>query len=212
MAFPTTSVLDPFNRADGAIGSNWLAGFGDSLPAINSNTAKGAASGWYGAVWAPSGSVASFGPDCEAYYTVSVADASSAQPVGIVARGSGLTTGSYNGYMVRIHSVTLVPEIIKFASGTPTVLNAAAAITLAAGDKVGISCISNVITLWYAPAGVWPGAATLTATDSTYTGAGGVATSWNQTAANSNGMDDFGGGTIISGTLFTKTGIGLIGP
>lgn len=196
MAFPTTSVLDDFNRANGAIGSNWVAGFGDPLPAVNTNSARGAAAGWYGAVWAPSGTPASFGPDCEAYYTIAVANLASAQPAGVLARVSTPTSGTFSGYMARVHSSTGEPELVRFDAGTPTTLDTAIGVTPVAGDKIGLSCIGSTISIWYAPAGVWPGAATKTVTDATYGSAGAICVSINQTGANSNGFDDFGGGTL----------------
>lgn len=205
MAFPTTSVLDAFTRANGAAGSNWLAGFGDTLPSINSNALKGSAAGWYGAVWSPSGTPASFSAPQEAFYTVTAADASSAQQVGLVVRGTALNGGSYSGYMAHINGGQL--RITKLVSGSFTLLATGSTITLAAGDKLGIEVVGTTspvtINLYYAPAGVWPGTPSLTFSDSStpLTTGGQIGLSWNQTAANSNGADDFGGGTTSAGTV-----------
>jgi hypothetical protein len=196
VAFPTTPVLDNFNRANGVIGSDWLAAFGDTIPAINTNAAMGGGAGWFGAVWAPSGSVASFGPDVEAYYTLTSADASS-QTAMVLGRVANPTSGStYNGYGARIVAGQLI--IGKYTASVYTQLVAGASITPAAGDKIGISCVGSTISLWYAPAGTWPGTANHSVTDTSFTGAGAIAVDWNQTGANTNGMDDFGGGTIAA--------------
>lgn len=210
MAFPTVSVLDDFNRANGAAGSNWLAAFGDTLPSINSNALKGSAGGWYGAVWAPSGTPATFSAPQEAVYTATNADASS-QSLGIVARGASLNTGSYTGYGVAIVGGQL--RIHKYVSGSFSLLASGATITLAAGDKLGIEIVGTSspvsVRLYYAPAGVWPGSASLTYSDSTspITSGGQVGLSWNQTGANSNGADDFGAGTTSAGGDATVTAV-----
>jgi hypothetical protein len=201
MAYPTTPILDNFNRADGAIGSNWIAGFGDSIPAISTNAAKGATSGWYGAVWAPSGTPAIFGPDCEVRYTLTAGDTAGSQQAMVLARLTNPTNGStFAGYSARI--ATSQPQIGKFTAGggTYAALASGGAVTPAAGDGIGLECIGNVINLYYAPAGAWPGTPTLTFTDnsSPITGAGAIGVDWNQSAANSNGMEDFGGGSLAS--------------
>lgn len=192
------ALLDDFNRANGAIGSNWLAAFGDSLPAINSNSAKGASAGWYGAVWAPGGTVASFGPDVECEYTLTAADTTGSQPCGIVICGSNLTTGSYSGYLIRVKPDG-TPEIGKTTAGSFSPLNTGATVTLAAGAKIKAQRVGTAtgnIRLFYAPSGgSYPGTPNVTATDTAFS-TGGVAASWNQSAANSNGMDDFGAETI----------------
>lgn len=192
------ALLDDFNRANGAIGGNWLAGFGDSLPAINAFAAKGSAAGWYGAVWAPGGAVASFGPDMECEYTLTAADTTGSQPCGIVICGSNLTTGAYSGYLLRIKSDS-TPEIGKTTAGSFATLTAGAGVTLAAGAKIKAQRVGTAtgnLRLFYAPSGgSYPGTPNVTATDTAFS-TGGVAASWNQSGANSNGMDDFGAETI----------------
>lgn len=188
MAFPTTAVLDTFDRANGAIGSNWAAAFGDSAAAINANTAKGAAGGWYGMYWTPG----TFGPDVECYYTLTAYDAGSSQQAMVLARLT-TPTGSYTAYSARIAANQC--QLAKIVGGTYTALaTGPSGLTIAAGDKIGISCIGDQISLWYAPGGVWPSTPTLTVTDASISGSGYLGVDWNQSGANTNGMENFGGG------------------
>lgn len=69
MAFPTnTTVLDDFNRANGAIGANWTSnpfGFGSDAAIIEANEIRSPAGGtaWCEGYWNPE----TFGPDFEFY-------------------------------------------------------------------------------------------------------------------------------------------------
>lgn len=67
MAFPTTSTLDAFNRADGALGSAWSGPIDptDSTPTLFSNAVVGVSSVFSSAYW----NGATFG-DCECYLTL----------------------------------------------------------------------------------------------------------------------------------------------
>src|SRR5262249_14730581 len=64
--FPTTAVLDNFNRANGSLGSNWV----DPVNGLTGVTIQGKAlqhnSGYKQPVWNPT----SFGTDQEAYVTI----------------------------------------------------------------------------------------------------------------------------------------------
>lgn len=67
MAFPTTSVLDDFNRADGGLGSNWGAPAfpGHGTPTVWTNAMVAPGSTWSNAYW----SAATY-QDCEVYATM----------------------------------------------------------------------------------------------------------------------------------------------
>ncbi len=69
--FPSTSVLDTFNRADGAIGSNW-SGF-TSAYAIASNQLDVVTSGWDNHIYWKNGDTP-FGADQEVFVTLSQLD------------------------------------------------------------------------------------------------------------------------------------------
>lgn len=63
MAFPTTGILDAFNRANGALGSNWGAVFGShDVPYIWTNAMVGVSSADNSAYW----NAATY-QDCEVY-------------------------------------------------------------------------------------------------------------------------------------------------
>ncbi|HYM79931.1 MAG TPA: PQQ-dependent sugar dehydrogenase [Candidatus Limnocylindria bacterium] len=64
--FPTTAVLDNFNRANGGIGPNWVdPAYGLSGVSINNNALQHTCC-YQAPVWSPT----SFGPDQEAYITI----------------------------------------------------------------------------------------------------------------------------------------------
>lgn len=184
MTFPTTSVIDDFNRANGGLGSNWTAGyFGDSALTITSNQITSSVNNW-GANYYNT----SFGPDIEAYITVS------SSPNGskiLHFRLTGSLTSSPSGYYVNFGFGT----ITRLDSGSETQLGASFSQSISAGDSIGVSIVGSTITVYHkSAAGSW--AVVTTRTDSTYSAAGKVALEIDN---NSIRLDDFGGGTVVTG-------------
>jgi hypothetical protein len=184
-----TPILDTFNRANGAAGSNWSliapTGFAamnvSGQTAVDSSTTKFAWSYW---------NVASFGPNVEAYCTVSTA---AADTIRIGARVTG-GTSTYSGYFVSISGTGAWSIIRVDSGGAPTTLASGVTQTVASGDKIAIRIIgSRVTALHYTPAAQWwPVLSYDTASDTVkYTGAGRIALEFRAGA-----IDDFGGGTL----------------
>lgn len=191
MAFPTTPVLDTFNRADGAPGANWsdevIVNYFRLL--ISSNTLKEdpAAFGFDSNYWNPS----TFGPDCEVYATFATVGTNGA---GVVAR---LTSpgASENFYWLTANAFDT--RLYKHVAGVRTQIGSTISVLFAAGDGIGLSCTGSSIECWRKPSGgAWGVIATRT--DSDVSGAGyiGVLTDSTNKAWS---FDDFGGGSIVTG-------------
>lgn len=190
MAFPTTSVLDNFNRADGALGSNWstptfAAGFN-----ISSNVAFGSTTGNI-QYW----NVATYGPDFEIYADIPNLP------------GSGQQCGLTGGVLQQTSAITLDGYAVAYTHGSPGTLAiqritngvvaatvASSSQTLSAGDQIGLSRVGTTLTSYI------NGTQIDTGTDSTHTGAGYLLMFSTNTT---NSFDDFGGGTL-SGAAATS--------
>lgn len=218
MSFPTTSVLDDFNRANesplsqaGAWsddGSNGLQLVSNAVSSSSSNKQS------HRTTQPPA--------NCEAFVTIATKP-SDGQSVNVRARISSLGT-SPNGYFVHAlaSSGTDVLTIQRFDAGANTTL-ATVNQEFASGDSIGIQIVGSRIGLWYkASAGSWT--ELTSTTDATYTaagyiGIGGFSTSWT--------LDSFGGGAASlvssgagiagltgagnSASFYTKAGRGVAG-
>ena len=189
MAFPTTSILDNFNRSNesgiGAGAGTWtspvFSGDGDIALTSNQIVFVGWDSAYYDA--------AQYGPDSEVYATVT---ATSATGTEIVCRHnpSGVGGGVYN-YM--LHTSRTVMEFYWTHNGTQTQLGASVSVTIADGDSIGLEAVGSTLTAYHKPAaGSWTSKGTRT--DSSITAAGYVGI-----AGNGSNVDNFGGGTISGG-------------
>ena len=137
--------------------------------------------------WKP----ASFGPNCEAYVTVSSYGASDTIRIGGRVTGGG--TNAYSGYFVMVSSAGAW-SIIRIDSGAlPVTLAAGVTQTIAAGDKVGIRIVGSVVTALHSTAAGWAQVLSYdTASDAVrYTAGGSLALEFKSST-----MDDFGGGTL----------------
>ncbi len=202
MAFPTTSVLDSFTRANESPlsgGGNWAAISTAADPLeLNSNKVRCSVTGLDISYWTPT----NFGPDCEVFATLStVPVAAGGMRLYLRIQGEG-GSNTFDGYMLRTIWVT------GGANDTVTlsvVTNAAATLLatftheMVNGDKFGLTAVGTVLEAWCAPVatGVWGSLGTYdTASDGTkYSAAGkialGLATAQTVLA------DDFGGGTYV---------------
>lgn len=187
--FPTTSVLDNFDRADGAPGANWTTAFGNSdALTISSNKITSAVAGFGGMAW----NAAQFGPDVEVYATLSTLPGAT-KSVHLNARFTSLLATA-NGYYLKVVPSTGVWTFVRDDAGTPVNLGTASQ-AVSAGDSIGISIIGSTFTAYYkAAAGSWTAIGNYT--DATY-GAAGYAGL--ESADNTARADNFGGGTF-SGT------------
>lgn len=185
---PTASVIDNFNRADGAIGADWtvLAG------GINtsSNTAvptTGADAATY--------DLATYGPNFEVGFTIASKPADGA---GALAVGT-LRDGTFNGY-----GATFVPlgggfdtlRLERYDAGAPTTLDTTTTIEVSAGDALAYQQEGDTHRLYLRQSGVW--SLILSATDGTYDGASDNRALISLSATNG-AIDDVFAGNLAAG-------------
>lgn len=197
MSFPTTAVLDSFTAADGTHppDANWttpLTGDGGAVLTVQQGAVTaGGASERDGGYWNPS----AFGPDCEVFCTVSTLPASG-ETIRIYLR---LTPGSQTGYrLVYTHGAPGSVVIQRFTGGSATTLaTIAGGVTLAAGEKIGLSAVGTVLTAYRYTGGAWTTLGSYdTAGDATkYTAAGNIGLVVQNLTVR---VDSFGGGTYAS--------------
>src|SRR5437899_2007498 len=197
MAFPTTCILDKFNRADenplsnGGKWSNPLIAGETSLQVISNtcrpNGPSSASSNWW--------SDASFGADTEVFITVSTAGAA-ADYVGITVRTVNENSASLDGYILYV-TFPSTWQFFRLDNGAFTQLGANVTQTVASGDAMGLSIVGTTLTAYYkASGGSW--VSLNTRTDSTYTAAGHIGID-EKSAGPTTILDDFGGGTVVAG-------------
>lgn len=220
MAFPTTSVLDDFNRANANLtaSANWgtgVYGFGDTTMTISSNKAipGSVTSNWYRNYW----QAVTFGPDCEVYATISAAAAAGHFSELSARLQSPATTGA-DAYELEIgwtagNEDVLVYRVVNdvFTTLRNTVGGFGA---LAAGDKVGLEVTGAGATVtlrvYKFTAGSWAqiGTDLADANAARIVAAGNIAVSHQGEVGGA--WDDFGGGTIVTGGATQVTGVGAI--
>lgn len=211
MAFPTTSVLDDFNRAN-------------EEPLTDSGKWSGIVSGTPGHFTLVSNSIfdhsgthgtgsaaqyrnnANYGPGAEAYVTLTSVWANNNSDFWFWMHGRSEGTSGRDGYVAYAYynGGTWRYKMDRIDNEVATEIRAAqAGPTLGAGDKLGLECSTSGVFTWYykASAGSWGAASGLsTTTDTTYTsGHIGVSKGFNDTTSV---LDDFGGGTLIGASSF----------
>lgn len=206
MAFPTTSVLDNFTRADASLYTgNWtdiaISGENGATLRVISNQLGMSSAAASDAFW----NASTFGPDVEAFVTVATLSSSN-NGCELYARltGTGATATGYLIYYER-QAGTDIFQVYRLDAGATFVqLGADFTQEVSAGDSIGLSVVGTTITVWYkAAAGAWTSLGTRT--DATYAGTNsriGVEIDNNTVIR----LDDFGGGTVVGGgTTFTRT-------
>ncbi len=187
MTFPTTSVLDNFNRANGDPGTNWTFPVGNQGGlkfTIDTNQAAFPDSTNEG-YW----NVSTYGPDCEVYTGLPTVAGSDFEMYMRVASPGG----SFNCYALKWNSVFQRLNYFRVDSGVFTQLGANddSVAGPVSGDSVGAEINGTTLTAHIKQGGTW--AAYATRTDSTYSAAGYLG--WYDNSSTLRG-DNFGGGTI----------------
>jgi len=183
MPFPTTPILDNFNRSDRTLDGNWNpnTGFDGNLSncGIVSNQAG---DNPCSTVW-----LATVGPDCEAYLTIPTIPITNR--VRVAARLT-TATSTANGYSVDFRGA--IPDILimRWDAGNGTAISTTSS-SLSNGDGIGIACIGNTIQAWKRSSGIWSMVASVN--DSTYNTPGYLGFGMSIDVFF---IDDFGGGTI----------------
>ncbi len=195
MAFPTTSILDAFNRADeNPLGNGTWSALsiigGTARLKLVTNQAAGTTAGLNSNYW----SAATFGPDTEVFATIPTLSGNTHD---VYLRLANAGSASVNGYMVEADALGGTVTVYRIDASTPTALGAPISQTITAADSLGASIVGSTITAWYkVGAGAWTSLGTRS--DATYSAAGNIGASIDGTTGR---LDDFGGGTIAAGTF-----------
>jgi hypothetical protein len=195
---PLTPLLDDFNRPDntGPPSANWShlpvgsAGATNNL-LISSQQVTGMTGGSNGDYW----NVAQYGPDSEAWITVVAKPTLDQSVVALFVRlqnpGLSNSSGYQAIYTFRSSGADQYRIVTRTNGGIAATLASQTGPTLKAGDRLLLRAIGSTIELWRFSLGSWT--LLLSATDTTYKGAGYVALS---AANNVVQVDNFGGGTL----------------
>lgn len=194
MAFPTTSILDNFNRADTGPppSSNWttgLLGASSGLKVLTNqlkiNTTVDGSGYW---------NVQTFGPDCEIYLKVATIG-TGYQNYYLMSRITN-PAGAWTCYCFYM-DVANGAALYKLTSTGNSLLTSNATVCTN-GDVLGISVIGTALV------GYKNGTSIISASDGSLTTAGYIGLY----IADQNGLarfDDFGGGAIAAATLPVKS-------
>jgi hypothetical protein len=199
LAFPTTSVIDSFNRGDEdpvSDGGKWSLGPDD----FGSNTLRLATNELRPTVGVTSANAyrndQDYGPDVEVFTTIGVV-ASTA--VLLYARLVNIGAGTTDGYACYFNFSGTDDALICRVDNDSLVGLGSAIVPpapYAAGDKLGLECIGSTIAAYVFQSGIWTQLGTRT--DSTYSAAGKIGVKIADTSTNAR-VDDFGGGTVVGG-------------
>lgn len=201
-AFPTTGVLDPFNRGDSStLGASWTAPVyvGDGDLEVSSNQARAAAAYEYcDDYW----NVSSPGPDSEAYVTLATLPGTD-NIIYLFARLQSPGTSGLDGYEVDYaqRSGTDQVYVYRIDDATFTQLGATVNQEFSAGDGLGMEVIGSTIRALRRSGGTW--AELASRTDSTYASAGRIGFGIRNTTGR---VDDFGGGTVVATPALEQEG------
>jgi len=199
VAFPTTGILDDFNRANEGPppSANWTGPWRTAnLLVVNTNQLA-RSGGNADAYWNPT----TFGPNMEAFATLPVLPVVGAAILGgrLQSPGAGTTDGYATSW-----SPASSGSLVFYRSDNAALTQLGATVTstsVSAGDQIGMSVVGSVIS-WYLN-----GSLVDTRSDATYSGAGYIGAGCNDATLR---MDNFGGGTAVS-LRFTNT-LGIRSP
>ncbi len=187
MAFPTTGVLDTFNRANGNVGANWTAPVWTDIDPLTivSNTVRFSTVGNdAGGYWNPN----SFGPDCEVFLTMTSVD-----DVYMILRGTTPGDPTLDGYAGRFQPGSTF--VYRIDNAVKTQLGATITTTISNADAAGAAAVGSDITVYTNHGGTW--ASVGTRSDATYSASGRIGLFSGSVATQG---DDFGGGTVAPDT------------
>jgi hypothetical protein len=196
-AFPTTSVLDNFNRtAEDPLsdGGNWTTAVlsTDAQLKTNGTLVQGSSA----TVNSSYRSNTTYGPNTESFFTLTTKSGSNI--VGtydrLVNPGSA---GATDGYADQLGNIAATDEhrISRYDDSVPTQI-ANPAQEMSSGDAMGLESIGSTHAAYYkASGGSWTQLGT--ASDATYSAAGNIGLRVNNV---NHTADDFGGGTVVAAT------------
>lgn len=189
MAFPTTGLLDNFNRSnESPLGNgDWTGPLwsGDPEMELNSNQAQ-AESAFGNSYW----SAATFGADVEVFVTWATVSSG----IQLYLRVASPGTSGIDGYYVEANSGDGDYKIVRVDNESETQLGSVISGSFSNGDRLGAEMISDTITAYLDTGGGFSSAGSRT--DSTYSAAGNIAILGYATG---DVVDDFSGGTVVVG-------------
>ena len=198
MSFPTTPVLDTFNRtAEDPLsdGGKWTNNFEGSGSLKTDGTTCAISSGTSGQ--AVRNDVTP-GPDCEVYVTQSAEPDVGSGSIALYARLVNLGAGTTDGYTLdcpRERSGTDEWRLFRRDNGVDTQLGASFLQEVINGDSMGLEIVGSTLTVYYrSQGGGWTSLGTRT--DATYSAAGSIGVFLN--GSTSPVVNDFGGGTVVA--------------
>lgn len=200
MGFPSTSLLDTFNRPD----ENPTTRFDDGMGGIANgqivnHAVQHVPDVWVETFWADS----RYGPDAEAWGQLETTPNQNGDAVHLYVRASGATT-MVSGYKLtwlfqgNTESDSL--EIFRSDEATLTQLSIISGFHMAAGDRLGFRVVGSLLTAWHQPVnGTWT--EITHASDSTYTGSGSIGFGIDNQGTAQIRISEFGGGTVTYNCL-----------
>lgn len=196
MAFPTTGILDNFNRAaedplsDGGKWSNPLLSGQGSLEVTSANQCA--------ELDVNNGSAyrsnQTYGPDTEAFITASTVGAND-EDASLYLRIRQVGAGTMDAYVLSAAKLAGTDEwtFSRVDNEVFTVLGAVITQEYSNGDSIGYEAIGSTLTAYYLPSGgSW--SALGNRTDGTYPDAGFIGL---EIRLSTFRFDDFGGGTVV---------------
>jgi hypothetical protein len=199
------TLISDFTGADEnplSEGGNWANLNSSGNPLKRLSNAVASSVGVSRSYWTP----ANFGPDLEAYVTLSTAAAGTA---GLVVRVQGEGgANTWDGYQITAASTGTV-TILRADNGVTTQLIAAAG-GFASGDKLGVRCEGSTIQAWRQASGSSDWNLISSAVDATYGSAGKVGLSCADTSSR---LDDLYAATdsnLFTQQAWTSRGAGVV--
>jgi hypothetical protein len=199
VAFPTSSVIDTFNRANEdplSDGGKWSIGPDDFGGTNNLRVAGNEC--FQGLATSSNGyrNDQDYGPNCEVYCTINQLPSTS---VVLYARCVNIGSGTTDGYVVYFDLFASPDSLVicRMDNDGLTVLGAGITMgtNFVVGDKVGMECIGSTISAYAYQGGSW--SLLGSRTDSTYSAAGKIGVRLSDSGSNAR-IDDFGGGTVVA--------------
>jgi Domain of unknown function (DUF6531) len=188
-ALPSTPVLDDFNRANGALGANWVQLASDiGQLTIQNNVARSPSGATVASIWAP----AQFGSDSEVYArTIGTGCCQLPKSLRLLLRMRDVGTSGFDGYelMARTSTIGISWDISKYVNRQFTVLREVAVDTY---SHMLFRAVGSSLEGWGSQDGVnWQ--LVINTTDTTWPDGGYIGMAVGNTEP---AVDDFGGGTL----------------
>ncbi len=200
-AFPTTGVLDDFNRADQGPppSANWSQSWlGNGWKVISNQAGVNVDAANNGDYW----NVSPYGPDTEVLVTLaSIPSTGWFRYAELQARlAQPTSSATVDGYALALFGDSVgVPRLhakYRIDNGAYTQLGATVTQDVASGASIGLELVGSTIQEYFRPPGGSWSALGAPVTDGTYTAAGFLGMASNSSVLR---VDDFGGGTIGGG-------------